>query len=151
MSLLCGFTPAIQSPMVEYDRTYRHDAAPAAAAASTVRQRSTAVDGAPFSRAANEDMARRFDELAAKWRDDTEFDSAPTTIYQHPAYLEIVGWGASVLPLMFADLATHGSFWFGALRTLTGEDPVPPEDRGRIARMREHWLGWGRARGHLDG
>jgi hypothetical protein len=137
--------------MVDYDRSYQNHAQSAAAAGSTARKRSAAVDPAPPARAASHDLARRFDELAAKWRDDTEFDSAPTTIYQHPAYLEIVGWGPPVLPLMFADLATHGSFWFGALRTLTGEDPVPPEDRGRIARMREHWLGWGRARGYLDG
>ncbi|HEY7766955.1 hypothetical protein [Longimicrobium sp.] len=137
--------------MVDYDRSYRIDAAPAASAGSTARTRPAAVEGPPPSRAALQDMARRFDELAAKWREDTEFDSAPTTIYQHPAYLEIVSWGPPVLPLMFADLATHGSFWFGALRTLTGEDPVPREDRGRIARMREHWLSWGRARGYLDG
>jgi hypothetical protein len=139
--------------MVDYDRSYQRDAAPAAAAASTARHRPPAADSPRIahSRLAPEDLVRRFEELAARWREDTEFDSAPTTIYQHPAYLEIVGWGPPALPLMFADLATHGSFWFGALRTLTGEDPVPPEDRGRIARMREHWLGWGRARGYLDG
>jgi hypothetical protein len=33
--------------MVDYDRSYQRDAAPAAAAPSTAHQRSTAADGAP--------------------------------------------------------------------------------------------------------
>lgn len=137
--------------MVQYDRNFERHSAPAPS--SSARQRSAPADSPRAAPAglAPQNVARRFDELAARWREETELDSAPTSIFQHPAYREILGFGPAVLPLMFADLASHGSFWFGALRDLTGEDPVPPEDRGRIARMREHWLAWGRTRGYLDG
>jgi hypothetical protein len=96
-------------------------------------------------------MARRFDELAAKWRDDTQFHSAPTILFQHPAYQEIIGMGRPVVPLLLGDLRSEDSLWFTALHAITGENPVPPEDRGDIPRVTEHWLNWGRARGYVDG
>jgi hypothetical protein len=45
---------------------------------------------------ARRDMARRFNQLAAEWREDTEFDSALTTIYRHPAF-----WRSSAGVLRF--------------------------------------------------
>lgn len=97
------------------------------------------------------ELQRRFEKLAAEWREDTEFDSAPSALFMHPAYQEIIGFGPAVLPLLFRDLEETGSFWFWALRSITGENPIPQADRGDIPRVAEHWLNWGREKGYLDG
>jgi hypothetical protein len=97
------------------------------------------------------ELARRFEALAAQWREDTVFDSAPTALFLHPAYQEIIGFGPAVLPLLFRNLEETGSFWFWALQAITGENPIPQADRGDIPRVTEHWLKWGRERGYLDG
>jgi hypothetical protein len=96
-------------------------------------------------------MARRFEELAARWREDTQFHSSPKILFEHPAYQEIIGMGGPVVPLLLGDLRSEDSLWFTALHAITGENPVPPEDRGDIPRVTEHWLNWGREHGYVDG
>jgi len=39
--------------------------------------------------------------------------------------------------------------WFWALKSITGEDPVSPEKRGRIRDMTQAWLRWGQEQGYL--
>jgi hypothetical protein len=96
-------------------------------------------------------MVRRFEDLAARWREDTLFHSSPKILFEHPAYQEIIGMGPPVVPLLLRDLRSEDSLWFTALHAITGENPVPPGDRGDIPRMTEHWLNWGRERGYVDG
>jgi hypothetical protein len=95
------------------------------------------------------ELQARFDVLAERWRGETEFASAPNALFMNPAYQEIIGLGPAVLPLILRDLAQTHDHWFWALRAITGADPVPPEERGRVERMAEHWLEWGRAAGLL--
>lgn len=94
-------------------------------------------------------LQARFDALAARWREETEFHSAAGALFMHPAYQEIIGLGPAVLPLLLADLEKTRDHWFWALRAITGENPVPAEERGKVERMAEHWVDWGRARGLL--
>jgi hypothetical protein len=91
----------------------------------------------------------RFDALAQQWRAETEFASAPHALFMHPAYQEIIGLGPAVLPLILRDLAETHDHWFWALRAITGENPVPVDERGRVSQMAECWLEWGRAKGLL--
>jgi len=93
------------------------------------------------------DVGDRFRELAELWRRETAYESSPTSLFMHGAYQEIIGMGPAVLPLIFSDLQANGSSWFWALRAITGENPVPAEERGNVPRMTERWLEWGRARG----
>jgi hypothetical protein len=137
--------------MVDYDRSYQNAAAPFVATGSVARQRSAAVGAAPSGRLVSQEMVRRFNELAARWREDTEFHSSPKILFEHPAYQEIIGFGPDVLPLLLKDMEETGSFWFWALKAITGENPVPYADRGDIPRVTEHWLNWGRERGCLNG
>ena len=139
--------------MVDYDRSYQNAAAPSAAAGSTARQRPAMADSprTAHTRRAPEYLVRRFEDLAARWREDTQFHSSPKILFEHPAYQEIIGFGPAVLPLLFKDLEETGSFWFWALKAITNENPVPHADRGDIPRVTEHWLNWGRERGYLDG
>lgn len=90
-------------------------------------------------------LSQAFRRLAAEWREATRFDSGPST--EHPAYRAVVALGPDVVPVILDDLARSPDWWFAALRELTGVDPVPNADRGRLGEMAEHWLAWGRARG----
>lgn len=93
------------------------------------------------------DVRRRFRELADQWRRETETASSPTALFMHPAYQEIIGLGPAALPSILADLAETRAHWFWALRAITGENPVPPEERGQVDAMAERWLAWGHERG----
>jgi hypothetical protein len=90
----------------------------------------------------------RFQVLAAEWRQAVGPLSSVTKIVQHPAYREIISLGQEVVPLMLRDLEHGPDHWFAALRTLTGADPVAPEDRGRMERMAAAWVRWGREHGY---
>jgi hypothetical protein len=76
------------------------------------------------------------------------YTSSATDAAMHPAYQRIVGMGPQVLPLIFRELDECPGHWFWALRSITGANPVRPEDQGRAAAMREAWLDWARRRGH---
>ncbi|HEU4453827.1 MAG TPA: hypothetical protein VFR81_12250 [Longimicrobium sp.] len=94
-----------------------------------------------------EEVARRFAELAEIWREETEFHSSSTALFMHYAYQQIIGLGPDVVPLLLADLPVTHSNWYWALLSITGENPVPQEERGRIPMMEQRWLEWGRERG----
>jgi hypothetical protein len=67
----------------------------------------------------------------------------------HPAYQQIIGMGPSVIPFILQELAKEPNQWFWALRALTGVNPVPAFERGRIKNMAAAWLRWGREEGHI--
>jgi len=85
-----------------------------------------------------------FEELAREWIADTRFESSLTSIVTHPAYRAIISLGGGVLPLILRALETKPNHWFGALRSITGADPVRPEDRGDMRAMTNAWLRWAR-------
>jgi hypothetical protein len=88
-------------------------------------------------------LSGEFRELAAKWKEDTQFQSSPTLIAMHPSYQRIIGMGRQVLPFILHDLEATNAPWFWALKAITGEEPVRPEDRGYIDRMTRAWIAWG--------
>lgn len=88
-----------------------------------------------------------FRQLADHWRGETRYLSSTTAICTHPAYQRIIGLGPQVLPLILGELAREPGQWFWALRALTGDDPVPEADRGRVRAMTDAWLAWGRQHG----
>lgn len=99
--------------------------------------------------AGESEIAVRFKTLAERWREDTHLASSVSGIFLHPAYQEIIGLGPAALPLILDDLARTRVDWFWALRAISGENPVPPEERGQIGRMTERWLEWGHRNGYL--
>jgi hypothetical protein len=67
----------------------------------------------------------------------------------HPAYQEIIQMGPAVVPLILADLARQPDHWFSALKAITGANPsINPADRGRIDKLAEAWLRWGKENGY---
>ncbi len=97
---------------------------------------------------AAETVEERLRRLEAIWNAETSYLSSYTDIVEHPAFREIIAMGEPVVPLLLRDLAERPRLWVWALPEITGEDPVPPEEAGNIARMSEAWLRWGRAKGY---
>ena len=67
-----------------------------------------------------------------------------------PAYQKILAMGQPAVKLIFKQLENEGDdpdHWFWALEYLTGENPVRPENKGDMKRMRGDWLRWGLANG----
>lgn len=92
-------------------------------------------------------VGEEFARLAAAWRSAVRFSSSLTEAFEHPAYQAIIALGAAVVPVLLRDLARSPDHWGFALRCITGENPVPPRDAGRIDRTAQAWIQWGAARG----
>jgi hypothetical protein len=85
--------------------------------------------------------------LVSTWLRDTEFDSTSEK-FSHPAYKQIIELGEKAVPFLLAEMRDRPDQWSTALRTITGENPVPPEARGRLREIARSWVEWGRARGY---
>ena len=101
------------------------------------------------SASATVELQSDFDRLAAEWKRETAHLSSTTMIAEHWAYRAIVGMGAIAVPLILRDLAEAPAMWFMALHEITGELPIPEEDRGNIESMRAAWLDWGEANDYI--
>ncbi len=97
----------------------------------------------------DQDLERRFLGLAAQWQLEVAQLSSTTARVQHPSYRAIIALGPAAVPLLLRELEKRPNHWFAALRSLTGADPVPPSDRGRLGPMTQAWIKWGREHGYL--
>jgi hypothetical protein len=95
-----------------------------------------------------ETVKDRFRRLAADWHRDTDYLSSMEDADKHPAYQEIIGLGAEVVPLLLRDLADNHTHWFTALEAITGAQPTSAADAGNIPRMAEAWLRWAKDNGY---
>ena len=94
-------------------------------------------------------VREKFTELASQWTRSVEGMSSTAEMAKHPAYQEIIGMGEAVIPFLLADLNQNPLYWLFALRQITQENPVLPEQRGKIKQMAEAWLNWGREKGYI--
>lgn len=88
------------------------------------------------------ELEKDFNELAAVWKEETQFLSSTSEITSHWAYQRIIAMGSLVVPLILKDLKKESNQWYAALTALTGENPIKEEDAGRIEKMRDAWLQW---------
>ena len=91
-----------------------------------------------------------FIRLAEQWRRETLAMSSLTDMVLHPAYYQIIGMGPVALPWIMRELQQGGGHWFLALRAITRENPVTPQERGKVKNMADAWLKWGEEHGLLD-
>jgi hypothetical protein len=87
----------------------------------------------------------KFQKLVKKWKKQRGASSSITETIAMPAYQEIIGMGEKAVPLLLAQLRSEGDEpdqWFWALRAITGENPVKPEERGNFRKMSQAWLAW---------
>lgn len=106
-------------------------------------------DGMVMRDKAEADIERTFRDLVEEWREATGVTSSLTDMVLHPAYQKIIGMGPVVVPLVLRELRERPAPWFWALSSITREDPVSPEDAGRLEKMTQAWLEWGRQRDYL--
>ena len=90
-----------------------------------------------------------FKRLVEIWRRETAVHSSVTRKAVHEAYQAIIGMGRPVVTLIMRELQKEPDHCFWALRAITQEDPVKPEDAGDMERMRAAWLELGRRRGWI--
>ncbi len=96
-----------------------------------------------------ESLDQKFQSLAETWRRETAHFSSITQIAMHPAYQHIIGFGQEAIPLILRELQKNPDQWFWALKAISGVDPVPQSERGRVRNMAEIWLRWGKEEGHI--
>ena len=82
-----------------------------------------------------------FEELYAKWSEQTEFDSfiGNSTNSYHE---KIIKLGYSAVPCIISKLRKEPVHLFIALCRITGENPVKEENRGKVSKMAEDWIQW---------
>jgi hypothetical protein len=95
-----------------------------------------------------ETLEQRFQRLATQWRAETAYVSSSSDLIAHPAFQEIVGMGAAIIPMLLRELQNRTGHWHRALRQITGADIVPSEDRGNFEKSAEAWLRWGKEQGY---
>jgi len=98
---------------------------------------------------ADRQLEQTFNKLARKWEKETAHLSFIEQMVLHPAYQEIIGLGKKAIPLILKQLKKEPNFWFWALRSLTGKDPVTKDMRGDVMAMRKAWLNWGKDNGYF--
>ena len=91
--------------------------------------------------------AERFHRLAAEWKEQARYLSDTRRMAMLRPYQAIIGMGLPVVPLILAELRDDPHHWFWALEAITDADPIPADVRGKVPRMREAWLSWGREQG----
>ena len=96
-----------------------------------------------------DEIQEKFHKLANQWTQDVEDMSSTVEMTKHPAYQEIINMGQAIIPLMLKDLSHNPLYWLPALRQITQENPVHPEQRGKIKQMADAWLNWGKEKGYI--
>ncbi|MBF0566831.1 MAG: hypothetical protein HQK89_16520 [Nitrospirae bacterium] len=102
-----------------------------------------------FSNTLIHDHEQRFFSLKNEWEEETVYLSSINDICMHPAYQQIIGMGRIALPLILHEIQKNPGHWFQALKAISGENPVPPIHRGKIGKMAEAWIKWGKVKGYI--
>lgn len=90
----------------------------------------------------NEKLREVFEELRESWLYDTAFDSGYRNKINHPAYLRIVSFGESIIPILIKDMVDNKTFWHYALVDITGENPIKEESKGVANNIINDWKIW---------
>ena len=93
-------------------------------------------------------LVNKFSTLAEQWEREVEGMSSTARMSQHPAYQEIIQMGTQIVPLLLQQLTQNPLYWLLALEEITGENPIKPEQRGRVKQMAEAWFEWGKEQGY---
>ena len=95
----------------------------------------------------NQELQKRFDNLAETWSKETAHHSSIHIRSQHPAYQEIIKMGEPAIPLILRRLQVQPEHWFVALHQITGEDGGAPAET--FSEAVKNWLEWGKTKGYL--
>jgi hypothetical protein len=85
-----------------------------------------------------------FKEHADRWQRETAHLSSPSQIMLHPSYQAVLGMGDRIVPILLRDLQQNRRPWFWALSYITKANPLTRSDAGRMDKMIEAWVKWGK-------
>lgn len=95
------------------------------------------------------DLGERFRRLAAEWKDQSRYLSNTAQMAMLRPYQRIIGMGPPAVPLILDELRREPDQWFWALEAITGANPVPPDDAGKVRAMARAWVEWGERQGYI--
>src|ERR1700757_536977 len=93
------------------------------------------------------ELGKRFERLAAEWKEKSRFLSNSAQMAMLQPYQRIIGMGMPVVPLILEELQREPDQWFWALEAITEANPVPAEATGKVRSMAQAWLDWGKQHG----
>lgn len=88
-----------------------------------------------------------FETLCEKWKEQTEILSSYDEIVGNIFYKKIIDMGWKAIPFIFERMEEDHDFWFEALTSITGHDPIDEENYGDVSKMCAIWLEWARENG----
>lgn len=91
----------------------------------------------------------KFNHLVEEWKEATEYCSIIYKMVMHPAYQKIIGLGPDAITLILNELLKEPDYWFWALESITGENPIPESSKGNLIEMTNAWLNWGRENDYI--
>ncbi len=92
----------------------------------------------------------RFRRWRTQWKEQSRYLSNTAQMAMLQPYQRIIGMGTAAVPLILEELRREPDHWFWALESITDENPVPPEDAGKVPAMTAAWIRWGIDRGFLS-
>ena len=95
------------------------------------------------------DLHERFRRFAEAWKKESRHLSNTAQMAMLPSYQRIIGLGLPAVSLILQELQAEPNQWFWALESITDENPVRPENRGKVRLMAQDWVEWGKQHGHL--
>jgi hypothetical protein len=94
-------------------------------------------------------VRERFRRLADEWTDQSRHLSNTAQMAMLTPYQRIIGLGLPAVPLILEELQREPDQWFWALESITEQDPVPADARGKVKLMAQAWIDWGTELGYL--
>jgi hypothetical protein len=89
----------------------------------------------------------KFRALAAAWRWHNRGRSILD--YDDFSYMQIIGMGPEVVPLLLKDVQEGEGSWYFALKCITNQDAETPDMYGDAEAVRHAWVQWGKRNGQL--
>jgi len=93
-------------------------------------------------------IGETFRTLVSEWKQQSRFLSSVDQMVILNPYQRIIGLGPRAVPFLLHELEHDPDYWFWALRSITGHDPVPEESKGKLREMAQAWMKWGRENGY---
>ncbi len=94
-------------------------------------------------------IQERFRRLADEWKEQSRYLSNTAQMAMLKPYQRIIGLGPAVVPLIIEELQREPDQWFWALESITEQNPVPPEAKGKVCLMAQAWIDWGKQQGYV--
>jgi hypothetical protein len=90
------------------------------------------------------DVDMLFRSHFTRWKKETKYISSITEIVNNKHYKRIIDMGPKVVPAILRHIDKYPDHFSYALLQLTGENPIVPDDCGRILNQCKTWVQWGK-------